>query len=189
VADKIIPPRRGEFLTPDGVATNRFNEYLERITSLTNIVSDNTESIAGFNVAASAGSALSKRISDLESLAGVNAASSAVSALSKRIDDLVLLVGLMPNLSGFARQLTVISVSADYTSVGNEIIICTNATPITITLNSTANDLDEIKIVRQGVGLVTVSGPVNGGTEFPLVSRYDAPAMIFTVEAGEYSII
>jgi hypothetical protein len=166
VADKIIPPRRGEFLTPDGVATNRFNEYLERITSLTNIVSDNTESIAGFNVAASAGSALSKRISDLE-----------------------LLTGLMPNLSGFARQLTVISVSADYTSVGNEIIICTNATPITITLNSTANDLDEIKIVRQGVGLVTVSGPVNGGTEFPLVSRYDAPAMIFTVEAGEYSII
>lgn len=32
----IIPPRRGEFLTAEGVATNRFNEYLERITSQSN---------------------------------------------------------------------------------------------------------------------------------------------------------
>ncbi len=35
VAD-IIPPRRGEFLTPDGMATNRFNEYLERMASQSN---------------------------------------------------------------------------------------------------------------------------------------------------------
>lgn len=32
----IIPPRRGEFLTPGGLPTTRFSEYLERITNTTN---------------------------------------------------------------------------------------------------------------------------------------------------------
>jgi len=34
---EIIPPRRGEFLTPSGVATNRFSEYLERLTEQSNV--------------------------------------------------------------------------------------------------------------------------------------------------------
>ena len=33
---EIIPPRRGEFLTAEGVATTRFNEYLERMASRSN---------------------------------------------------------------------------------------------------------------------------------------------------------
>ena len=32
----IIPPRRDELLTPDGLPTPRFSEYLERITGTTN---------------------------------------------------------------------------------------------------------------------------------------------------------
>jgi hypothetical protein len=164
---RVTPPLRAEEIFNElGAFSLRWSEYFEETADSINNMQQDDDVFQSLNPSASAISALSKRISDLE-----------------------LLTGLMPNLSGFARQLTVISVSADYTSVGNEIIICTNTTAITITLNSTANDLDEIKIVRQGAGLVTVSGPVNGGTEFPLVSRYDAPAMIFTVEAGEYSII
>ena len=32
----LIPPRRNEFLTKDGVPTQRFAEYLERLTAETN---------------------------------------------------------------------------------------------------------------------------------------------------------
>lgn len=32
----IIPPRRGEFLTREGIPTTRFAEYLERLTGQTN---------------------------------------------------------------------------------------------------------------------------------------------------------
>jgi len=32
MADKIIPPRRGEILTGKGIGTTRFMEYLERAT-------------------------------------------------------------------------------------------------------------------------------------------------------------
>lgn len=36
---ELIPPRRNEFLTRDGVPTQRFAEYLERLTSETNTTS------------------------------------------------------------------------------------------------------------------------------------------------------
>lgn len=39
---EIIPPRRGEFLTPNGVPTTRFIEYLEALTATLN---DNSSSI------------------------------------------------------------------------------------------------------------------------------------------------
>jgi hypothetical protein len=33
---ELIPPRRSEFLTREGVPTQRFSEYLEQLTSKTN---------------------------------------------------------------------------------------------------------------------------------------------------------
>jgi hypothetical protein len=36
MVDRIIPPRRGELLTPDGRGTVRLHEFLERITGTTN---------------------------------------------------------------------------------------------------------------------------------------------------------
>lgn len=38
----IIPPRRNEFLTREGIPTTRFAEYLERITDQTNENTSNT---------------------------------------------------------------------------------------------------------------------------------------------------
>lgn len=38
----IIPPRRNEFLTKEGIPTTRFAEYLERITDQTNVNTSNT---------------------------------------------------------------------------------------------------------------------------------------------------
>jgi hypothetical protein len=36
MADKIIPPRRGEILTGKGIGTTRFMEYLERTAATVN---------------------------------------------------------------------------------------------------------------------------------------------------------
>jgi hypothetical protein len=171
------------------VATSRFNEYLERITSLTNTVSDNTESISAFNVGAAAQSQQAKRVDNLQLISSINKNAAAIAALSKKIKDLELLSTLAPNLSGFTRQLTVISVDADYTSVGNEVVICTNTVPITITLSPTANNLDETRVLKQSAGLVTVAGNINGETSIDIVFQYDAPTFVYTLEAGEYSIL
>ncbi len=46
----IIPPRRGEELTPDGKPTTRFSEYLERITDVTNTTTSEVNSLALENV-------------------------------------------------------------------------------------------------------------------------------------------
>ena len=46
----IIPPRRGEELTPDGKPTVRFSEYLERLTSVTNDTTSEVNSLALENV-------------------------------------------------------------------------------------------------------------------------------------------
>ncbi len=43
MADKIVAPRRGEILTAEGLATTRFNEYLERMSSATNDNSSATD--------------------------------------------------------------------------------------------------------------------------------------------------
>ncbi len=42
----LIPPRRGEFLTREGVPTTRFAEYLERLTGQTNANTGAVESAA-----------------------------------------------------------------------------------------------------------------------------------------------
>ena len=46
----IIPPRRGEELTPDGKPTVRFSEYLESLTSVTNDTTSEVNSLALENV-------------------------------------------------------------------------------------------------------------------------------------------
>jgi hypothetical protein len=164
VADPIIPPRRGEFLTPDGVATNRFNEYLERITRQTNTITDDTENADT-----------------------INQNSSAISSLNKKINDLQL-SDISQSLAGFVKKMSVVNVSADYTSVGNETIICTNITPITITLNAIPNNEEMVNIKRVN-GAVIILGQTDGQADTRINKRYTSLHLIYTDAAGERSII
>jgi hypothetical protein len=43
MADKIIPPRRGEILTGKGIGTTRFMEYLERTAATVNDTADTAD--------------------------------------------------------------------------------------------------------------------------------------------------
>lgn len=77
-------------------------------------------------------------------------------------------------------------VTVNYTTVGNEVVVCNNVAPITITLNLLPKELESVSIVRRDA-LVTVSGPVNGGTSFKIRKRYDSPKITFA--DAEWSIV
>ena len=86
------------------------------------------------------------------------------------------------------RQPEVISVSADFTTTGSQIVVCTNASDITITLNATPDDGEGLHIKRQNGG-VFVSGLIDGTTGKRIRRRYDSPHLVFTVAAGEWSVV
>lgn len=82
--------------------------------------------------------------------------------------------------------------STDYTSraeVGHEVIICTNTSDITITLNPVHKDSDRVTVKRQSTGGVTVVGTIDGESSIILEPRYTAPQLVYTDAAGEWSII
>ena len=62
MADPIIPPRRGEAITPGGSGTNRFFDWLERVSIATNSNIEAAESGTTFNSALSRINALENRL-------------------------------------------------------------------------------------------------------------------------------
>jgi len=84
--------------------------------------------------------------------------------------------------------------TGDYTTKGRpiEIIICTNTSAITITLNSPFLDGQEVIIKRQGTGAVSYisADGVDGATSaIPILLQYDSVYVIATDKAGEWSRI
>jgi len=62
MADPVVPPRRGEAITPGGSGTNRFHEWMERLTVTTNSNNEAVESGNVFSSALSRINALENRI-------------------------------------------------------------------------------------------------------------------------------
>lgn len=162
MADEIIiPPRRGEFFTVDNEPTHRFITWIESLTNVTNSVSGE-----------------------------VSETSELISNDSGLEDDLDGLGTELALLTPFPEdQIEVVAVSADFTTTGNQIIICTNTAAIDITLNATPSDGEQLHIKKQNTGRVNVIGDIDGDTKKAIVLRYDAPHLVFTVSAGEWSII
>jgi len=86
-------------------------------------------------------------------------------------------------------KVEVIPVSGDYTTTGSQIVICTNTASITVTLNPSPDDGEEVHIKRQNTGTVTVSGDIDGDSSKDIIFRYDSPHLVYTVEADEWSIV
>ena len=87
------------------------------------------------------------------------------------------------------KETEVIATSTDFTTTGSQIIICTNTAAITITLNATPDDAEQVHIVRQNTGAVAVSGAINGDTSLTIGNRYSSPHLVFTIDADEWNII
>ena len=62
MADPIVPPKRGESITPDGRGTVRLHEYFERLSLATNENTSAAESGSVFNSALSRINALENRL-------------------------------------------------------------------------------------------------------------------------------
>lgn len=75
-----------------------------------------------------------------------------------------------------------------FTTTSDQIIICNNTAAATITLNSQPEDGEEVHIKRRQAA-VTVSGSIDGGAFIRLLSRYDSLHLVYTAEAGEWSIL
>ena len=157
----ITPPKRGEFLTSRGEPTLRFITWIESLTSVTNETSGEVSETSELI----SGSSLADEI----------------------VDELEVDLSLITPVTAIEKE--VISTSADFTTTGDQIIICTNTAAITITLNATPDESEQVHIVRQNTGAVTVSGAINGDTSLTIGQRYSSPHLIYTVDAGEWNII
>lgn len=159
----IVPPRRGEFFTPAGVPTPRFIQWIESLTTqsneIVNEVSETSELISG---------------------------SSTVDEVAQELE---IDMAMLSSSGSGVNELMVISASGDYTTTGSQIVVCTNTSDIVVTLNSTPDDTEQVHIIRQNTGGVTVNGNINGGTSLTIGQRYSSPHLIYTTDAAEWSII
>ena len=157
----ITPPKRGEFLTAKGEPTLRFITWIESLTAQSNEVTS--------------------EVSETSEL--ISSDSGVVEEVEGLGNELALLTP--PQIE----ETEVIATSTDFTTTGSQIIICTNATTITITLNATPDDVEQVHIVRQNTGAVTVSGAINGDTALTIGNRYSSPHLVYTIDSGEWSLI
>jgi hypothetical protein len=83
----------------------------------------------------------------------------------------------------------IVVVTADYTTTGRQIVVCNNTTAINITLNTSAEDLEEVHVIRQNSGAVNVSGPALGGTTMSIGNRYSSPHFTYIKELLTWVVI
>ena len=165
VAD-IFPPLRDEqVFGENGRFTLRYSEYLEdtaeNINEATSILDDSTT----VNPGAAQFAFMLKKINDIEDQLSISSASM---------------------MSGVLSKYKVVQTTTNYTTLGNEIVWCLNAsgTDIDITLNTGAKDGENVIVIRQGnalgdAGHVDVIGSVFGGVSLQIGGQYDAPNLTY----------
>ena len=165
---ELLPPRRGEFLTADGQPTLRFITWIESLTTISNTTTDTTDILSSLSPGIAANVALEKRVSDLE---------------------ILLDMGIGGALSNFIKDFNIVTVTANYTTTGNEIIVCNNTTAIDITLNTGPADKESVHVIRQNTGPVNVLGPALGDTSLTIGSRYWSPHFTYIQELSTWVVV
>lgn len=87
---------------------------------------------------------------------------------------------------------TLIETDKDYITKSDELIICTNTSGITVTLNDKAGNLEKVTVKMASYGPVTVDGGgklIDGKTEVVIGTQYYALTFIYTTVTGSWSII
>ena len=195
MADNIIPPRRNEFVTKEGVPTTRFAEYLEEVANNINATIEEDEIFVSLSIEASAVNGIKKQLDDIQLELKTGGLNAAVAQLSAKVDALDALINLSvsPKFARFKKKHTVVATDVDYTTVGDEIVICNNVAPaaVTITVRNNPNQLEHVIIARKDgpVNYISAEG-INGSTSSAsLATAMGAIELVYTHEAGEYTII
>lgn len=110
------------------------------------------------------------------------------SKTSKTSKDLISLY----SRKGAVKEFEVVEVTGTtHTTTGNEIVICSNTSPLIVTLNPTPDHMERAIIVRNSAGAVSVTSDkkISGKTTKKILRRYSAPDHIFTTEADTWNVI
>jgi len=105
----LIPPRRNEFLTKDGIPTTRFAEYLERLTTKTNSTETDVDLISSIRPMVLE-SASSGNLEALEMI--TNLAMNHILILEKRINELEIAINQrdISNTSDIEKQIDTLNI-------------------------------------------------------------------------------
>jgi hypothetical protein len=162
MADEIlIPPKRGEFFTPNGIPTQRFITWIESLTTLTNTTVSETSETS-------------------ELISGASLSDELVEELEA---DLSTINPYQPV------EFVSVQTSDDYTTTGLESLVIATSS-ITVTLNAAPDDLERVSIKRATTaGTVVISGAIDGDTVYNMTQNYEGLDLIFSVDAGEWLII
>lgn len=78
-------------------------------------------------------------------------------------------------------------ISSDYTSTGNQVLIVT--TNSTITLNPYPKHLEKVTIKHAAPNRVDVSGSIDGGSSYAMLAKYESLTFIYSADQSEWYII
>lgn len=104
----------------------------------------------------------------------------------RQFEDLQDTVGRLHN-----EMPNVVAVSADYITVLNDIVVCTNTEDITVTLNAEPNDLERVTVKRTDYP-VTIDGngkTIDGHDTVKLIRKYLSLDLVYTVDNDSWSIV
>ena len=160
---ELIPPRRGTFLTKDGVPTQRFSEYLESLTSKTNSTVTSAAAIATNTLGVAANVlAIAANASDIViNTAAIATNTSAIAAITGVAGTAVLDFGVYPGSKEVELVVTGIPSISSLSLFGAEM-------DVTATASKTQTELEIdplrlwIKDYVTGAGF-TVVGRMNAG--------------------------
>ena len=179
--DPVVIILKNEFGETEGVPTRQFQQFLDELSEDDDSGDLDTDDLR---------QGITLLFSQMGQVLALNSQKEKdIKAQRQTISELQSRIGLLNSLAGSIKDLSAISVSGNFTTTGDQIIICTNTSSITITLNATPKDKEEVHIIRQNTGAVTVSGAINGDTSLTIGNRYSSPHLVFTLAANEWSII
>lgn len=157
------------------VNSNRITSNDNDISSLETDVATNAAAILANSSSISANSALiATNIADITTNSAnitTNASNIAINAA-----DIAALEGL---------QYSFYSISTNRTTAGYEIIEATAA--LTVTLNATPSTLETVSVKRNGAGVVTISGTIDGASSFDLL--YDLESVDLVYNGAQWMVV
>jgi len=167
---------------------NRFHvehDLSDRVEDLENVIQftgDFTEAIEDLENSLQADNDLSERVEDLENKIVVD------NDLSERVEELETDIEMIPSQAE-TRELEIVSITASFTTTGDQIILCNNTSLITVTLNATPQDGERVRVkMRDSAVDVTSADNIDGVATISIVTKFDAPLFIYTDDSGEWGL-
>lgn len=95
-----------------------------------------------------------------------------------------------PGTIPYLNRRTVVVTSTNHTTAGDELVLATNGSAVTVTLNPTPDDLESASIKRtNGPVRIESSKTVDGKTALIINTRYTGLDLLYTVETDSWHIV